>query len=51
MYSNVKNNVSEPLADLFSKFLSEGSVPNLLKRAAVVPIFKGGDKSDPSYCR
>ena len=35
--------ISEPLAALFSKSLSEGSVPNLLKRAAVVPIFKGGD--------
>ena len=35
---------SEPLAALFSKSLSEGSVPNLLKQAAVVPIFKGGHK-------
>ena len=43
--------ISEPLAALFSKSLSEGSVPNILKRAAVVPIFKGGDKSDPSNYR
>ena len=43
--------ISEPLAALFSKSLSEGSVPNLLKQVAVVPIFKDGDKSDPSNYR
>ena len=43
--------ISEPLAALFSKSLSEGSVLNLLKQAAVVPIFKGGDKSNPSNYR
>ena len=43
--------ISEPLAALFSKSLSEGSVPNLLKRAAVVPNFKCDDKSDPSNYR
>ena len=43
--------ISEPLATPFSKSLGEGSVPNLLKRAAVVSIFKGGDKSDPSNYR
>ena len=42
---------SEPLAAPFSKSLSEGSVPNLLKRAAAVLIFKGGDKSGPSNYR
>ena len=38
--------ISEPLAALFSKSLNEGSV-----RAAVVPIFKGGDKSETSNYR
>ena len=31
--------ISEPLTALFSKSLSEGCVPNLLKRVAVVSIF------------
>ena len=38
--------IRDPLTALFSKSLSEGSVPNIVKRAAVVHIFKGGDKSD-----
>ena len=40
--------ISEPLASLFSKSMHEASVPSLLKRSAVVPIYKGGDRSDPS---
>ena len=43
--------ISEPLASLFSKSMQEASVPSLLKRAAVVPIYKGGDRSDPSNYR
>ena len=43
--------VSEPLAALFTKSLTEGSVPTLLKRAAVVPIYKSGDRSLPSNYR
>ena len=43
--------ISEPLASLFSKSMHEASVPSLLKRAAVVPIYKGGDRSDPSNYR
>ena len=31
--------------------MQEASVPSLLKRAAVVPIYKGGDRSDPSNYR
>ena len=31
--------------------MHEASVPSLLKRAAVVPIYKGGDRSDPSNYR
>ena len=44
--------ISEPLiASLFSKSMHEASVPSLLKQAAVVPIYKGGDRSDPSNYR
>ena len=38
-------------ASLFTKSLAEGSVPTALKRAAVVPIYKGGDRSLPSNYR
>ena len=37
--------ISEPLSALFTKSLKEGSVPTFLKRAAVVPIYNGGDRS------
>ena len=37
--------ISEPLASLFSKSMHEASVPS------VVPIYKGGDRSDPSNYR
>ena len=43
--------ISEPLASLFSKSMREASVPSLLKREAVVPIYKGGDRLDPSNYR
>ena len=43
--------MSEPLASLFSKSMHEASVPSLLKQAAVVPIYKGGVRSDPSNYR
>ena len=41
LFSKCASVISEPLA----------SVPSLLKRAAVVPIYKGGDRSDPSNYR
>ena len=43
--------ISEPLASLFSKSMHEASVPSLLKWVAVVPIYNGGDRSDPSNYR
>ena len=43
--------INEPLASLFSKSMREASVPSLLKRVAVVPIYKSGDRSDPSNYR
>ena len=51
LLTNCASVISEPLAALFTKSLSEGSLPTLLKRAAVVPIYKGGDRSLPSNYR
>ena len=51
LLTNCASVISEPLAALFTKSLTEGSVPTLLKRAAVVPIYKGGDRSRPSNYR
>ena len=48
LLTNCASVISEPLAALFTKSLTEGSVPTLLKRAAVVPIYKGGDQSLPT---
>ena len=48
LLTNCASVISEPLSALFTKSLNEGSVPTLLKRTAVVPIYKGGDRSLPS---
>ena len=48
LLTNCASVISEPLSALFTKSLNEGFVPTLLKRAAVVPIYKGGDRSLPS---
>ena len=51
LLSNCASVISEPLASLFSKSMHEASVPSLFKQAAVVPIYKGRDRSDPSNYR
>ena len=51
LLTNCASVISEPLAALFTKSLTESFVPTLLKRAAVVPIYKGGDRSLPSNYR
>ena len=39
------------LCDLFKHTFSEGFIPPSFKRAAIVPVFKAGDKAKPSnYC-
>ena len=43
--------ISKPLGALFTKSLKESSVPTFLKRAAVVPIYKGRDRPLPSNYR
>ena len=40
-----------PLQMLFIQSLESGIIPECLKRAAIVPIYKSGDKSLPSYNR
>ena len=48
---NCASVISEPLSALFTKSLNEVFVPTLLKRAAVVPIYKSGDRSLPCNYR
>ena len=43
--------LSEPLSICFNKSLSEGTIPDIFKCAAVVPIYKGGDRSIPANYR
>ena len=43
--------LSEPLSICFNKSLSEGTIPDIFKCAAVVPICKGGDRSIPANYR
>ena len=44
--------IENPLAELFTRFVNDGFVPDYWKRSAVVPIYKGkGDRSSPSNYR
>ena len=43
--------ISETLAYIFNNSISQGVYPDLLKTARVTPIFKSGEKSDPSNYR
>ena len=43
--------ISETLANIFNTSISHGVYPELLKTARVTPIYKKGDKSDPSNYR
>ena len=46
-----KEELSQPLTQLFNQSLNEGVVPDSWKTANVVPIFKKGDKSLASNYR
>ena len=37
--------------NLFNKSLNEGVIPDVLKRAAILPVFKNGDRSIPANYR
>ena len=43
--------IAVPLTILFNRSMSEGYVPQRMKLAKVVPIFKGGSRIDPSNYR
>ena len=43
--------ISETLANIFNMSISQGVYPELLKTARVTPIYKNGEKSDPSNYR
>ena len=43
--------ISETLANIFNISISSGVYPDLLKTARVTPIYKNGEKSDPSNYR
>ena len=43
--------IAEPLSVCFNMSLEEGYIPDSFKTAAVIPIYKGGEKSKPANCR
>ena len=47
----VQTQVAKPLSIIFNKSLQDGTVPQDWKLATVCPIFKKGDRSDPSNYR
>ena len=48
---HVVDDISQPLASLFTKSMSKGEVPDSWKEANVTPIFKKGDKKKPGNYR
>jgi len=51
LFKNCAQELVTPLKIFFNKSFYSGSIPNVLKRAAIVPIFKSGDKTLPSNYR
>lgn len=45
------NSLAPQLADIFNRCLEEGTFPNLMKHAKIIPLFKAGDKNNPSNFR
>ena len=43
--------ISPSIAELINKSITTGCFPSQLKQAKVLPIYKGGDKTDPSNYR
>ena len=51
MLKGVSKNVSKSLCILMNRSYDEGIFPDIWKLANVIPIFKKGDKSQPSNYR
>lgn len=51
LWKNCSKELSVPLTILFRLSLDTGFIPDFLKRAAIVPIFKSGNKALPSNYR
>ena len=45
------NALSRPLAHIMNNSVLTGQYPSKLKHAKVIPVFKGGDETDPSNYR
>ena len=51
LLKNIAKNISKPVSSLINKSLAEGHVPEILKIAKVVPIYKSKDKEQFSNYR
>lgn len=43
--------IAPHLAHIFNECINEGQFPTLMKHSKIIPLFKAGDKSDPSNFR
>ena len=50
-FKNCAKEIIGSLEKLFNKSLSEGIIPDALKKAAILPVFKSGDISLPANYR
>ena len=44
LFKSLKNSLVSPLAIIFNKSMNTGIFPNIMKKAEVIPLFKGGSK-------
>ncbi len=51
LYKECSNELAVPLNILFSMSIEQGVIPKALKSSVIVPVFKGGDRSQPSSYR
>ena len=51
LFKNLANQLAYPLAKIFNRLILVGEVPNIWKKANVVPIFKKGSSASPKNYR
>ncbi|VDP82329.1 unnamed protein product [Echinostoma caproni] len=51
VFKPIESSVIPQLVTIFNVSLNTGRIPEDLKHVAIVPIFKGGNQSDPSNYR